>query len=141
MKKTILIVLITVSLYSCNKSQVIKETAKVNDTITKNELTINSKVKINYNQAKDIPVDNLITKYSPISDETFILGKKDGFITEFRAGLSNIFKEEEIKNKEIKIREITWETSKTQNLTIWYEEKDNKWVPIDHFIWDKESEF
>lgn len=145
MRKIILIVLTTVLIYACNKSQAIKECSKVPDTLPKNESIRNNKdtiaLTIPYNQTKDIPVDNLIKKYPPLRDETFILGKDNGFISEFRMGLANIFKEEEIRKRDIKIREVTWETSKTKNLTIWYEKKDNKWVPIDHFIWDKDSEF
>ncbi|MWP47755.1 hypothetical protein [Gilliamella sp. Pas-s27] len=96
---------------------------------------------INFNLIEQTHVDSLVKRYPPLWDEIFILGKKDGFITEFRARLSNQFTQKEIRSRDIKIREITWASSNKENLTVWFEEKDHKWIPVAHFIWDKNAVF
>ncbi|WP_239351745.1 hypothetical protein [Snodgrassella communis] len=96
---------------------------------------------MNFSQIEQTPVDSLIKKYPPLWDKTFILGKKEGIITEFRVGLFKQFTQKEIRSRDIKIREVTWASSDEENLTVWFEEKDHKWIPVEHFIWDKNAEF
>lgn len=62
-------------------------------------------------------------------------------ISEFRIGLRNTFTEKEIENRDILIREVTWSSNKDENLTIWYEKKQDQWVLVDHFIWHKDALF
>lgn len=110
------------------------------DTLNVNTEFITEK-NINLNQIQQIPVNTLVSKYPPLTDSTFILGKGDGVISEFRIGLRNTFTEKEIENRDILIREVTWSSNKDENLTIWYEKKQHQWVLVDHFIWHKDALF
>lgn len=98
------------------------------------------------NLSYDIVMDSLSkiplpNKKMPYSEETFILGGDNGVISEFRIGLLDIHTIEEIKQKDIFIKEVHWEISPTHNFTIWYERKNGEWEPINNMIWDKISEF
>ena len=144
--KNILFIVVVLMTFSCNKSPITnpksvdksKIIRKVESTQPQNNMQTNP---ITYELIKDMHIEDVIRQYPPILDEIFILGKEGGTITEFRIGLLNIFKVEEIENNNIKIREVTWDINSKQNLTVWYNEKDNNWIPIDHFIWDKGIEF
>ncbi|CVK15504.1 hypothetical protein Ga0061079_10250 [Apibacter mensalis] len=143
--KNVLLILLILLTFSCNKSQ-IKNPRNINKSLSRKYQSIQSQNRmqtklITYERIKNMPMEDATIAYPPIEDETFILGKEGGFITEFRIGLLNLFKEEEIKNNNIKIKEITWKINVKQNLTIWYQEINNRWKPIDHFIWDKDAEF
>lgn len=140
--KNILFIVVVLMTFSCNKSPITnpksvdksKIIRKVESTQPQNNMQTNP---ITYELIKDMHIEDVIRQYPTILDEIFILGKEGGTITEFRIGLLNIFKVEEIENNNIKIREVTWDINSKQNLTVWYNEKDNNWIPIDHFIWDK----
>ncbi|WMY91548.1 hypothetical protein [Snodgrassella communis] len=142
MNKNVFIILFVLLLASCNKIEVIEENNQDNHIIELNRSDRDTMKKfMKFNQIEQTPVDSLIKKYPPLWDKTFILGKKDGFITEFRVGLFKQFTQKEIKSRDIKIREVTWASSDEENLTVWFEEKDHKWIPVEHFIWDKNAEF
>ncbi|WP_239423109.1 hypothetical protein [Snodgrassella communis] len=142
MNKNVFIILFVLLLASCNKIEVIEENNQDNHIIELNRSDRDTMKKfMKFNQIEQTPVDSLIKKYPPLWDKTFILGKKDGFITEFRVGLFKQFTQKEIKSRDIKIREVTWASSDEENLTVWFEEKDHKWIPVEHFIWDKNTEF
>lgn len=111
---------------------------------------LNQNMYIKYADIKDLTYDQFRAKYTfpsaspklfPYMQETFILGDYDGMITEFRMGLMNHYSEDEIKKKDILIKEVSWEIGTTQNLTVWYERKNKQWIIIDHLIWDKGAEF
>lgn len=143
--KNVLLILLILLTFSCNKSQ-IKNPRNINKSLSRKYQSIQSQnrmqtKRITYERIKNMPMEDATIAYPPIEDETFILVKEGGFITEFRIGLLNLFKEEEIKNNNIKIKEITWKINVKKNLTIWYQEINNRWKPIDHFIWDKDAEF
>lgn len=74
-----------------------------------------------------------------LREEEILLGRDP--LHEFRGKLSVIFTKEEIHSKTIKIKEITWEKDTRYNITVWYQEKQGKWMPIDVFQWDKEAVF
>ena len=101
---------------------------------------------IEYDKIKHFTYDKLMDSLSkenkelPYSQETFILGEDNGLISEFRVELLAFYPIEKIKNKNILIKEVTWETSPTHNLTIWYEKKNKVWYPIHYIIWNKELE-
>ena len=131
--------LLVLLLSACNKTKSLEESYKT-DTLNVNTEFITEK-NINLNQIQQIPVNTLVSKYPPLTDSTFILGKGDGVISEFRIGLRNTFTEKEIENRDILIREVTWSSNKDENLTIWYEKKQHQWVLVDHLIWHKDALF
>lgn len=131
--------LLVILLSACNKTKSLEASYKT-DTLNVNTEFITEK-NINLNQIQQIPVNTLVSKYPPLIDSTFILGKGDGVISEFRIGLRNTFTEKEIENRDILIREVTWSSNKDENLTIWYEKKQHQWVLVDHLIWHKNALF
>lgn len=131
--------LLVILLSACNKTKSLEASYKT-DTLNVNTEFITEK-NINLNQIQQIPVNTLVSKYPPLTDSTFILGKGDGVISEFRIGLRNTFTEKEIENRDILIREVTWSSNKDENLTIWYEKKQHQWVLVDHLIWHKNALF
>ena len=137
--KNFVAMLLVLLLSACNKTKSLKESYKT-DTLNINTEFITEK-NINLNQIQQIPVNTLVSKYPPLTDSTFILGKGDGVISEFRIGLRNTFTEKEIENRDIIIREVTWSSNKDENLTIWYEKKQHQWVLVDHLIWHKNALF
>lgn len=137
--KNFVAMLLVILLSACNKTKSLEESYKT-DTLNVNTEFITEK-NINLNQIQQIPVNTLVSKYPPLTDSTFILGKGDGVISEFRIGLRNTFTEKEIENRDILIREVTWSSNKDENLTIWYEKKQDQWVLVDHAIWHKDALF
>ena len=137
--KNFVAMLLVLLLSACNKTKSLEESYKT-DTLNINTEFITEK-NINLNQIQQIPVNTLVSKYPPLTDSTFILGKGDGVISEFRIGLRNTFTEKEIENRDILIREVTWSSNKDENLTIWYEKKQHQWVLVDHLIWHKDALF
>lgn len=137
--KNFVAMLLVLLLSACNKTKSLEESYKT-DTLNINTEFITEK-NINLNQIQQIPVNTLVSKYPPLTDSTFILGKGDGVISEFRIGLRNTFTEKEIENRDILIREVTWSSNKDENLTIWYEKKQHQWVLVDHVIWHKDALF
>ena len=137
--KNFVAMLLVILLSACNKTKSLEASYKT-DTLNVNTEFITEK-NINLNQIQQIPVNTLVSKYPPLTDSTFILGKGDGVISEFRIGLRNTFTEKEIENRDIIIREVTWSSNKDENLTIWYEKKQHQWVLVDHLIWHKNALF
>ena len=137
--KNFVAMLLVILLSACNKTKSLEESYKT-DTLNVNTEFITEK-NINLNQIQQIPVNTLVSKYPPLTDSTFILGKGDGVISEFRIGLRNTFTEKEIENRDILIREVTWSSNKDENLTIWYEKKQHQWILVDHLIWHKDALF
>lgn len=131
--------LLVILLSAYNKTKSLEESYKT-DTLNVNTEFITEK-NINLNHIQQISVNTLVLKYPPLTDSTFILGKGDGVISEFRIGLRNTFTEKEIENRDILIREVTWSSNKDENLTIWYEKKQHQWVLVDHVIWHKDALF
>ena len=137
--KNFVAMLLVILLSACNKTKSLEESYKT-DTLNVNTEFITEK-NINLNHIQQISVNTLVLKYPPLTDSTFILGKGDGVISEFRIGLRNTFTEKEIENRDILIREVTWSSNKDENLTIWYEKKQHQWVLVDHVIWHKDALF
>ena len=112
----------------------IKETSIVTKINTQSQYT-------SYDMIKNLSRDDTLKKFPSYKKETYILGTNEGLITEFRIGLLNIFKPDEIKQGKIKITEITWQINAKENLTVWYHLQKEQWLPIDHYIWDKDLLF
>lgn len=125
------------------KNVIIADTQKKMKNITVKK---EKQAYIEYDKIKHFTYDKLMDSLSkenkelPYSQETFILGEDNGLISEFRVELLAFYPIEKIKNKNILIKEVTWETSPTHNLTIWYEKKNKEWHPIHYIIWNKELE-
>ena len=85
--------------------------------------------------------NGVIQKHLPIESETFSMGDNDSRLAGIRQGLLEIHPSEEIEKKDIVIKEVTWEISNTQFLTVWYERKNRQWIPVQDHTWDKGSEF
>ena len=109
-------------------------TEKVSPKIAKKIMSITKKTasKLSYGEAKNS--FGFILK-----EEEILLGRDP--LHEFRGNLSVIFTPEEIRSKTIKIKEVTWEKDSVNNITVWYQDKQEKWIPIDVFQWVKGSEF
>ncbi len=112
----------------------IKETSVVKEKNTQSQY-------ISYEMVKNLSLDDALEKFPSYKKETYILGTTQGLLTEFRIGLLNIFKQDEIKQGKIKITEITWQINAVENLTVWYHLQKEQWLPIDHYIWHKDSLF
>ena len=112
----------------------IKETSVVPEKNTQSQY-------ISYEMVKNLSLDDALEKFPSYKKETYILGTTQGLLTEFRIGLLNIFKQDEIKQGKIKITEITWQINAVENLTVWYHLQKEQWLPIDHYIWHKDSLF
>ena len=80
----------------------IKEASIVTKTNTQFQYT-------SYDLIKNLSMDDALKKFPSYKKETYILGTNEGLITEFRIGLLNIFKPDEIQQGNIKITEITWQ--------------------------------
>lgn len=112
----------------------IKETSVVKEKNTQSQY-------ISYEMVKNLSLNDALEKFPSYKKETYILGTTQGLLTEFRIGLLNIFKPDEIEQQEIKITEITWQINAVENLTVWYHLQKEQWLPIDHYIWHKDSLF
>ncbi|TAJ15410.1 hypothetical protein DMA11_01880 [Marinilabiliaceae bacterium JC017] len=99
-----------------------KETTALRDSIKLDEIT-------------QLTLDAAIDKYgTPKKEDLFIFGEDN---TDYRVGLMNKFSIEEYFSASIIIKELTWQKDKNYNITVWYREKNDKWVNIDIMVWDK----
>lgn len=58
---------------------------------------------------------------------------------EFHIELQNTYPIE--SNADLQIREMTWEQDNECNLTLWFHQKQNRWVVFESVLWDKTLEF
>jgi len=150
MKNIIKIIGFALSIFLLVNCENIKSEKKQNFKIDNKKEIFNQNIYIKYDKIKNLTYDDFIdqfavpgtpSKYFPYNREVFIIGDYDGMISEFRIELLKYHSEEEIKNNDILIKEVSWEASPNQNLTVWYERKNKQWIPIHHLIWDKGAEF
>ena len=130
----------------CNDQKKSAKTIPVSETAK----ILNKSRFITYDEIKTIPFDQFVDrdmnsgmpeKYQPITMNVFIVGDWEGWTAGIRSGLSYIYQNEDLTKKDILIREVTWESSLTENLTIWYERKNMQWIPVDHFVWKKDADY
>lgn len=76
---------------------------------------------------------SLVKLGEPLSCDTFSMFD----ITEFRIELLNFLPQD----ADLRIRELTFETDSSNNLTIWYIEKEEKWQPVHFMKWNKDAQF
>ena len=55
--------------------------------------------------------------------------------------LQNVIPDSLYKNKKLYIQELSWHRDSVNNLTLWYQEKNKAWVPIQHSLWMDSWEF
>ncbi|MBI0004780.1 hypothetical protein H3S74_00840 [Gilliamella sp. W8126] len=143
MKKLYLLIIFFFLFYSSKSAIAEQKTIDVNpikETSVVPEKNTQSQY-ISYEMVKNLSLDDALEKFPSYEKETYILGTDEGPITEFRIRLLIIFKPDEIEQQEIKITEITWQINAVENLTVWYHLQKEQWLPIDHYIWHKDSLF
>jgi len=74
----------------------------------------------------------------PLVQEIFLM---DGSLPEFRGNLEHYISKEEYTKDSISIKEVTWRINKDDNVTIWYQQRENNWKAVDVFNWNKNAEF
>lgn len=143
MKKFYLLIIFLLPFYRSNSAMAEEKAIEVNPIKEASIVTkINTQFQYtSYDLIKNLSMDDALKKFPSYKKETYILGTNEGLITEFRIGLLNIFKPDEIKQGKIKIKEITWQINAKENLTVWYHLQKEQWLPIDHYIWDKDLLF
>ena len=143
MKKFYLLIIFLLPFYTSNSAMAEEKAIEVNPIKEASIVTkINTQFQYtSYDLIKNLSMDDALKKFPSYKKETYILGTNEGLITEFRIGLLNIFKPDEIKQGKIKITEITWQINAKENLTVWYHLQKEQWLPIDHYIWDKDLLF
>ncbi len=74
----------------------------------------------------------------PESEEDFVMAWGE---PEFRVELRNFFNRESIEAGEVTLRESTWSLDGLQNLTFWFQQKDNEWRRVHSLRWQDGDEF
>ncbi|OAB78734.1 hypothetical protein [Cochleicola gelatinilyticus] len=60
-----------------------------------------------------------------------------GGVVEFRMELYELFDE----NEDVDLFEATWSKDEDTNITVWYKESNNEWLPVHTMEWEKGLEF
>ncbi|MDC1161805.1 hypothetical protein OAT18_00025 [Tenacibaculum sp.] len=75
-----------------------------------------------------------------IYDRDFILGQYG--LMGARKILGNYFSDKEFNQKSIVIKEVLWETKDGEHfIRVWYQEKNNHWVPLEAYKYHKAVKF
>lgn len=101
-------------------------------------IPLNERIFVNPKDMKSVPFDEIKDKYAPLEEENFMLN--ESHYAGLRTFLPYHFTKEQLKQP-IPLKETTWETSDSTLITIWYEQKLNKWAPIKQHEWKKGMEF
>ena len=150
MKQIFTSFLLILLLYSCENREEEKQKTTIKEPITttipnKNPIPYKDFLKLNYEDFVSCYEDKFQedSGYCPKSEVTFIMGDLyDGIISEFRVELYNCFSEKETKEHDILIKEVTWDIDHLdKKLTIWYHREQKHWVPIQHLLYSKDTNF
>ncbi|AVM49698.1 hypothetical protein [Capnocytophaga sp. oral taxon 878] len=150
MKQIFTSLLLLLLLYSCKNKVEEKQKTTIKEPITttipnKNPIPYKDFLKLNYEDFVSYYEDKLQedSGYCPKNEITFIMNDAyDGFINEFRVELYNCFTEKETKERDILIKEVTWDIDHLdKKLTIWYHREQKHWVPIQHLLYSKDTNF
>ena len=150
MKQIFTSFLLLLLLYSCENKVEEKQKTTIKEPITttipnKNPIPYKDFLKLNYEDFVSCYEDKFQedSDYCPKSEVTFIMGDLyDGIISEFRVELYNCFSEKETKEHDILIKEVTWDIDYLdKKLTIWYHREQKHWVPIQHLLYSKDTNF
>ena len=112
-----------------------------NNTSAESNINVNTQEmdRIHTDTILKLALQDAIDKYGKPESRT-LLNTSEDITSEFRIELRNFYSETELEEG-IAIEELTWSLDKDNNITIWYENRADKWVPKHHLIWDKQSEF
>lgn len=135
MKKLFSFLTIIVFMASCNGNQNKKHAVREHQ-ISK------SKAMQEIPNAENLSILNLNdakARYGPpFKEKAYKLNEVH--LTEFRITLRNFYSDEEFQ-KPIPIREVSWKIENDSLVTVWYENKNEKWIPFDTYSYSKFSEF
>jgi hypothetical protein len=101
-------------------------------------IVLNERKFVNPEKIKNLTFDKIQEKYDALEQETFRLN--ESHYAGLRAFLPHYFTEKQLKQP-IQIKEATYETSDSTLITIWFEQKQNKWIPIEKYEWKKGTDF
>lgn len=89
---------------------------------------------------KSLSPEQTMAKFGkPVSRDEFDLSQP---LSEFRIEILNYIPEKDRYSSSIKFRELTWNYVETDNMiTLWYQNKGDKWVCIDYAVWNKNAAF
>ncbi|MDR6968183.1 hypothetical protein J2X31_002198 [Flavobacterium arsenatis] len=99
---------------------------------------MNERIFLNPEKIKDLTFEEISEKYTVLEEETFKLN--ESHYAGLREFLPHYFSMEQLKQP-ILLKEVTWETSDSTLITIWFIKKQNRWLPIETYEWKKGTEF
>lgn len=129
---------------SCNQSQSdAQQPDRFSDTvksdIVKEEKNLQKINAMDTLALKRLSADQAQSKFGkPLKIEDFNLSQP---LTEFRIELYNHIPERDRNSAKIKFRELTWGYDKNNNLTAWYQLKNEEWIFLNYSIWPKDAVF
>lgn len=109
-----------------------------NEFIYSFAIPLNERIFVNTKEIKGVPFDDVKDKYTVLEEETFKLN--ESHYAGLREFLPHYFSKEQLKQP-ILLKEATWETSDSTLITIWFIKKQNRWLPIETYEWEKGTEF
>ncbi|WP_055446529.1 hypothetical protein [Lacinutrix mariniflava] len=131
------ILILFIIFLSCKDNEIESKANKSITTIEKHEIMI--KQDIDLELLKEITLEKALENYiKPKKINEFNLNNVT--YTEFRIILKNHFSKEQI-NQAITIKEVTWDFKTDSLVTVWYQEKEEKWLPLDLSVYSKFTEF
>nr|WP_199077616.1 hypothetical protein [Pedobacter sp. ASV19] len=105
----------------------------------KKENPMDKTEKIDTAAIKKLSPEQAAAKFGkPIKSEDFNLSSP---LSEFRIEIYNHIPEKDRYSPEVKIREYTWVYNKEENITVWYQRKQDKWQFLHFNTWPKDAEF
>ena len=126
-----------IALLSCGKKTKDEEVNISNKLIVEQEGI--QKFLLSEKELKILSKLKAVNKYGePFKEERFVLDDAQG---EFRISLNNFYSREKRQEESILIDELTWEKDQENWITVWYEVKEGKSMPIEVYSWEKGSEF
>ncbi|OAB78740.1 hypothetical protein [Cochleicola gelatinilyticus] len=73
-----------------------------------------------------------------ITDEEYFLN--DRIPHGSAVGLRNVYSEEQLKQR-IPMRDVKWEEKEGDYIEVWYELKNEKWILVDSYKYDRSTKF
>lgn len=104
-------------------------------------ITLDTRKFINSAAIQDWSFDEIRKQYTPLEEETFLLN--ESHYAGLRTFLPHYYSKEQLQQA-IPVKEVTWETSDSTLITIWFEQKptkQNKWISVEQYDWAKGTEF
>jgi len=115
-----------------------KYSRKKNELMYKSVISLGKRIFLNIKKTKEATFDHIRERHTPLEEQTFLL--KESHYAGLRSFLPHYFNKQQLKLP-IPIKEATWETGDSTLITIWFQQKQNLWQPIEHYEWRKGTEF